>query len=97
MSFAGNWNTEVNTPIGMQKGTDELKVEGDKLSGTLVSPQGLMAVEGSVTGNTATWVGQATSPMPMKLTFDVTLDGDSFSGAVKAGLFGKFNIKATRA
>ena len=98
MSFEGTWNIEIASPMGAQKAKAEFNVEGDALTGTLSSPQGSMAVEnGKVNGAQATFIGNATSPMPMKLEYDVTVDGDALSGKVKAGPFGVFPIKGARA
>jgi hypothetical protein len=97
MSFAGNWNIEINSPMGLQKATANISVDGGKLSGQFSSPQGQMPIEGTVDGDKATFVGKATSPMPMTLEYEATLSGDAFSGTMKAGSFGKFNFKGARA
>lgn len=97
MSFEGTWNIEINSPMGVQKAKGEFKVDGDKLTGTQSNPQGSIDVEGSVSGNQGTWGAQMSSPMPMKLEFNVTESGDTFEGHVKAGPFGQFPVKATRA
>lgn len=97
MSFAGTWNIEINSPMGLQKATAQLNVDGDKISGSFSSPQGQMPLEGTVSGDKATWVGKVTSPMPMTLEYEATLNGDAFAGTMKAGSFGKFNFKGARA
>jgi hypothetical protein len=98
MSFDGTWNLEISSPMGAQKSTFDLKVEGNVLTGTLSSPQGPVAVEnGKVEGDHGTWSSKVTMPMPMTLEFDVTCNGDTLSGMVKAGVFGKFPVAGVRA
>lgn len=97
MSFAGTWNIEINSPMGLQKATATIDVNGDKLTGTFASPQGSMPIEGTVEGDKAKWVGNVTSPMPMKLEYEATLGGDGFAGTMKAGAFGKFSFKGAKA
>jgi hypothetical protein len=38
----------------------------------------------------------ATSPFPIKLEFVATIAGDRIEGTVKAGMFGKMPLVATR-
>jgi cytoskeletal protein CcmA (bactofilin family) len=87
---------EISSPVGAQHSTAELKEEGGKLTGTLSAAQGSMTIEGTVDGNKCVCSGSSKIPFPMKLDYELILDGDSFSGTVKAGAFGKFNLKAAR-
>ena len=96
MSFAGTWSMEISSPVGAQHSNAELQVDGDKLTGTLSNPQGSMTIEGTVTGNKCICSGSSKIPFPMTLNYDLTLDGDSFTGTVKAGMFGTFPVKAAR-
>jgi hypothetical protein len=98
MSFDGAWNIEISSPMGAQKLTAKFKVDGDTLTGEQVAAQGNAAVEnGKVEGDRATWTSSVTSPMPMKLSFDVTRSGDTLSGSVNTGAFGTFPVKGARA
>src|SRR5262245_21529543 len=97
MSLDGNWNIEINSPMGLQKGTLSLKAEGGKVTGTQTGQQGSLPVDGKAEGDRATWSANVTTPFPMTLEFDVTASGDALSGSVKAGNFGSFPIKGTRA
>ena len=97
MSLDGNWNIEINSPMGLQKGTLQLSTAGGKLSGTQTGAQGSLPVDGSADGNTGTWKANITTPFPMELEFNVTADGDALTGSVKAGAFGSSPLKGTRA
>jgi hypothetical protein len=97
MSLDGNWNVEINTPMGVQKATLTLKTEGGKVTGSSTGQQGTIQIEGKVDGNTATWPAKITNPFPMDLEFTVTADGDNLTGGVKAGAFGTSPLKGIRA
>lgn len=97
MSIAGKWNIEISSPMGAQKATLDLAVDGDSLTGTQSAPQGEAPVEaGKAIGDKATWKASVKSPMPMTLEFDVTVEGDAMTGTVKAGAFGSFPVKGQR-
>lgn len=98
MSFAGTWNTKINSPMGAQEGTLELTQDGDTLTGQMVGAQGTIAIEeGKADGDKATWVANVTSPMPIKLEVEATRDGDALTGNVKLGAFGTATLTGTRA
>ncbi len=98
MSADGTWTTTMNTPMGAQNGTMELKTEGGTLTGTLSGPQGSLDIEdGTVDGDSLAFKASVTSPMAMTLEFSATVDGDSISGDVKLGAFGNATFTGTRA
>ncbi|MGE0045939.1 MAG: hypothetical protein AB7J28_06310 [Hyphomonadaceae bacterium] len=97
MSLDGNWNIEVNSPMGVQKGTLQLSTAGGKLTGTQTGAQGSLPVDGTVNGDTGVWTTKITQPFPMDLEFTVTAAGDALTGSVKAGAFGSSPVKGTRA
>jgi hypothetical protein len=98
MSADGTWNTTMNTPMGAQNGTLELKTDGTKLTGTLKGPQGSLDLEdGSVDGDSLAFKASITSPMAMTLEFTGKVDGDNISGNVKLGAFGNATFSGTRA
>ena len=98
MSADGTWNTTVNSPMGAQKATLDIKAEGSALTGTQTAMQATQPVSnGKVEGNNLTWSASITSPMPMTLEFAGTVDGDKLSGSVKAGAFGSFPFNGGRA
>jgi hypothetical protein len=98
MSADGDWAVTMNTPMGDQKGTLTLKTNGNDLEGKMAGPQGTQEFTGgSVDGDNLTWTIDMTQPMPMKLNFTAKLDGDSISGEVELGSFGKATFSGSRA
>ena len=98
MSVDGKYNITINSPMGAQKATLELKASGGTLTGTQAGQQGSMAIaNGKVDGNNVSWSISITSPMPMTLEHSGTVDGNKISGNVKAGAFGSFPFSGERA
>ena len=97
MSVAGSYDCVVKSPIGDQKSTLTVNVDGDTWSGTNAGAQGSLDVyEGKVDGNTLTWRMDMKVPMPMTLEGTATVDGDTITGSVKAGMFGSMPMSGTR-
>ena len=97
MSVAGTYNVTVKSPMGDQAGTFTVNVDGDSFTGSLVGGLGSMdANEGKVDGNKLTWKMDMKVPMPMTLECEATVDGDTVTGAVKAGAFGSMPLSGTR-
>ena len=98
MSVAGTYEVTTKTPMGDQKGTFTVAVDGDSFTGNVSNPMGTMEVkDGKVSGNTLTWKMDMKVPMPMSLEGEATVDGDAISGSVKAGVFGSMAMSGTRA
>ncbi|MGZ5922002.1 MAG: hypothetical protein ACXWLT_09575 [Rhizomicrobium sp.] len=98
MAIDGKWEITINSPMGAQKATLDLKNEGGTLSGTQTAMQGTQPLtNGKVDGNSLSWSASITSPMPMTLEFSGTVEGDKLSGSVKAGAFGSFPFNGGRA
>ena len=98
MSADGTWKTTMNTPMGPQQGTLELKTDGNVLTGKLSGSQGEIEIkDGTVDGNSLAWKADITTPMAMTLEFTATVDGDEISGNVKLGAFGNASLSGTRA
>ena len=99
MSANGTWNVTVQTPMGAQSGTIDVTIAGSSFTGAFTSAMmGTLPVEnGTVEGNRLTWTMAMTSPMPMKLDGEATVDGDAITGKVKAGVFGSMALTGTRA
>jgi len=98
MSVDGTWTTTMNTPMGAQNGTMELKAAGNTVTGTLAGPQGSLELQdGTIDGNNLAFKASITSPMAMTLEFSAVVDGDNISGNVKLGAFGNATFTGTRA
>lgn len=98
MSVAGTYNVTTKTPMGDQSGSFVVNVNGDTFTGGVSNPMGNMEVQdGKVSGNTLTWKMDMKVPMPMSLTCTATVDGDSITGEIDTGAFGKMAMSGTRA
>ena len=98
MSADGTWNVTANSPMGSQQATLNFKTDGSSLSGSMAGQQGTVEFsDGTVDGNDLNWSIQIQQPMPMKLEFSASIDGDSISGTIKFGAFGSGSISGTRA
>jgi hypothetical protein len=97
MSVAGSYECTVKSPMGDQKGVLTVNVDGDTWTGTNAGAQGsLDCYDGKVDGNTITWKMDMKVPMPMTLEGTATIDGDTLTGSVKAGMFGSMPMSGTR-
>jgi hypothetical protein len=97
MSVAGTYECVTKTPMGDQKSEFTIVVDGDSFTGMNAGAMGSMELEnGKVDGNKLTWSMKMTVPMPMTLEGEATVDGDTITGAVKAGAFGSFPMSGTR-
>jgi len=97
MGVAGTYECVVKSPLGDQKSTMVVNVDGDTWSGTNSGAQGSVDItDGKIDGNTLTWSMKMTVPMPMTLEGTATVDGDTISGSIKAGMFGSMPLSGTR-
>jgi hypothetical protein len=97
MSVAGTYDCLTKTPMGDQKSTFTVNVDGDTFTGQNAGALGTMQVEdGKVDGNRITWKMNMTVPMPMTLDCEATIDGDQLTGKVNAGAFGAMPMTGTR-
>lgn len=98
MSFTGNWNIVIDSPMGKQESSLTLAEAGNKLTGRQRSSFGEGDIlNGAVDGNKASWTIDMTSPFKITLTFSATVNGDSISGVVNAGAFGDSPFQGSRA
>ena len=94
----GKWNCTVMSPMGEQEFVLTVNSQGDSFSGSAEGGIGSKDIpEGRIDGNELSWTMDISKPMPVTLTCKATIDGDSLEGKVKAGIFGSFPIKGTRA
>ncbi len=97
MSVAGTYDCVTKTPMGDQKSTFTIEVDGSTFTGMNAGAMGSMSLDdGKVDGNKLTWSMKMTVPMPMTLEGEATVDGDAITGTVKAGAFGAFPMSGTR-
>ncbi len=97
MSVAGTYEVVTKTPMGEQKSTLTVHVDGDSFTGSNNGPMGALDItDGKVDGDTISWSSQITNPMPMQIDCKATVDGDAISGTVTAGMFGSFPMNGHR-
>ncbi|ASW55704.1 hypothetical protein [Plantactinospora sp. KBS50] len=98
MSVAGTWQLIIDSPMGKQEGEVVLHVDGDTVTGPLTNKtmnQQSEIFDGHVDGDTASWKIEM-SLVKVTLTFNVTVEGDTMTGKVTAGLIGGFNLEGKR-
>jgi hypothetical protein len=98
MSADGNWQLEIDSPTGKTNVALKLTQDGDRLSGTLTNLSNNLSTEvydGTADGDQLRWKAKL-QQLKATLTFDIKVSGDSMSGRVKAGVFGRFNVAGTR-
>lgn len=99
MSADGTWEVSMNTPMGAQAASLDLKEDGSALTGTMsaaAAPAPMDITDGVVDGDNLTWKAALTQPMPITLEFSAVVDGDKISGNVKLGSFGEATFEGTR-
>lgn len=99
MPVAGTYTVTIQTPMGAQQGTLTVEPHGDRFTGSVSNPMmGKMEItDGTVSGDTLAWTMAMTSPMPMSLDAEATVNGDAITGSVKAGVFGALALSGVRA
>lgn len=97
MAVDGNWNISVETPIGTRAATLSLATADGALTGTQAADgKSTSITDGKVDGNKVSWKVAITSPMPMTLEFEGTVEGDKITGHANAGAFGALPFSGQR-
>ena len=98
MSADGTWNLTLQTPMGERHSTLTLSTAGGALTGKQEAEGNTTEIsEGSVSGDSVSWKVSITNPMPLTLTFNGTVSGNSLNGNADTGMFGSFPFEGTRA
>ena len=97
MTVDGNWRITINSPMGAQQAVLELTSEAATVTGTGRAMGNTMDVkDGVLEGSHLTFAMRVARPVPMRLRFDLQIDGDDMTGHVVAGPFGKQPINGQR-
>jgi hypothetical protein len=97
MAVDGTWNLTMETPMGERRSKLSLKSAGGTLTGTQEAEGSTTDIfEGSVNGDGVSWKVSITNPMPLTLTFNGAVSGDTISGQADTGMFGSFPFEGTR-
>ncbi|TMJ04567.1 MAG: hypothetical protein E6G97_06340 [Alphaproteobacteria bacterium] len=98
MPADGTWNLTMQTPMGERRSTLTLSTAGGTLTGKQEAEGNTTDIaEGTVNGNELSWKVSITNPMPLTLTFNGTVDGNTLNGSADTGMFGSFPFEGTRA
>ena len=98
MSADGTWNLTMQTPMGERRSTLTLSTAGGTLTGKQEAEGNTTDIaEGTVNGNDVSWKVSITNPMPLTLTFNGPVDGNTLNGTADTGMFGSFPFEGTRA
>jgi hypothetical protein len=98
VSVDGKWNVVINSPLGRQEGTLDLRADGPTLTGTSTDGRTTVDIfDGTIDGGRLRFAIRIKQPMPMKLQFDLTVDGDQIAGSVKTGILGRQKVNGARA
>jgi len=93
----GRWNVTIKTPVGDRSGVLDLRVEGNKLTGSLSDGEHHAAIsDGRIDGNRLSWSAQIQKPMRLSLKFNAVVDADRISGSAKY-MLGSASFAGTRA
>ncbi len=90
MSAVGSWKLTVSTPMGPQEMRLLITALLDEtFTGRIESAMGSHEITGIAQGHSLSWTMKVSQPIPVKVTFDVAVEGDAMRGTAKAGIFGK--------
>jgi hypothetical protein len=98
MTFDGEWEISVQTPMGPQKSMlSVMHSDGDALTGELRGNGETVAIrDASVDGDAVAFKADVTKPFGMTIAFTGTVDGDSLSGEAQAGTFPPSPLSGSR-
>lgn len=83
-SAQGRWRITLDTPMGVRSGVLELKVDGDRLSGSLSDGEHNVEIsDGRVQGDQLHWSAKIQKPMRLSFKFTARVQGDRIEGAAR--------------
>jgi len=84
---SGAWDLIVNGPEGAINATANLKQDGEKLTGTIETPQGSAEMTGSLKGKTLNLNFSIQGPQgPLEIKVNGEVDGASMKGVIDFGM-----------
>ena len=94
----GEWAMMIDTEQGSQSTALTLVQDGEKLTGSMVSPMGTLEFEGTITGNELEIVMEVDAGGAfIEITLVGTVDGDEMTGTLDFGGYGGGDWTAKRA
>ena len=96
MTIDGTYEVNIKAPTGPQPMTIELRTSGDELQGWVSEgTQTLDLLEPTFTGNTVSFKLKVTTPMPLTLSCEATIEGDTITGTAAVSMM-KLPFEGTR-
>lgn len=93
----GEWTMMIDTEQGSQSTALTLAQDGEKLTGSMVSPMGTLEFEGTITGNELEIVMEVDAGGAfLEITLAGTVDGDEMTGTLDLGGYGGGDWTAKR-
>ena len=94
MAFEGNWQMQVDSPMGTRPASLSITETTGSLEGSLTTGMGTGSVSGRATGGDVEFNATVSGPMgPINLAFAGTVDGDQASGQVQFGSYGQRKLE----
>jgi len=96
--FNGKWTAQFDTPVGTQKYTYELHVDGAKVTGKAINEHDEVAIqEGKIDGDKISFVEVANfNGMELRIVYTGKINGDAIHFNRQVGDFGNDDLTATR-
>ena len=86
-SVAGAWELSINGPEGPITAKADLKQDGEKVTGTITSPQGTVDLAGTYKGKTVNVAFKIESPQgPLEIKVNGEVDGNKMKGMIDFGM-----------
>ena len=93
----GEWTMTSNTEQGSSSAALTLNQDGEKLTGSMVSPMGTLEFEGTITGNKLEIVIEFDAGGQfIEIAFEGTVDGDEMTGTLDLAGYGGGDWTAKR-
>lgn len=93
----GKWAIEVATPLGSQHFDLTVSTDGTTLTGTAIGPTGPVALRnGTAAGDSAEFLLDFVAPLPMTVSVELHVVGNSLTGTARAGMFPASTVLGTR-
>jgi cytochrome P450 len=94
---AEQWKVILHSPVGPQEMTVYIVRDGSAFTGRIESPMGAEDIKnGKIEGSTLSWSMDVKKPMPIKVSFEAEVSGQSMTGQAKLGFFGKSKFEGQR-
>ena len=85
-SIAGDWDLSINGPEGVLNATASLKQDGEKVTGSITSPQGTVELAGIYKAKKVELAFEIQSPNgPLAIKVNGDVDGSEMKGVIDFG------------